>query len=632
MKIGDEKEEALKERMQREEGLRQRRQAAKEEAGELGERLKETEKRRMQQSELAHYREFEREARELDEKMNALKEEGLIDDRELKRAGQLLGSIEEKNRLLMVQPFTQEKKERLEQLRGCFLPDRSESPEYFEALAAEVDELQKRRGDNRYYLERKKQEYEQSPLMPPQEYEPQESFREHGARPVTGWFSLTALVTGAILAGFGIWKTVALLQAAEEEAVAAPPVTSQALVLIAVGVLLLLAGCILGGIFLGRKRRIREEQRICREAEKLRKEEALGRRREYEDNLQKRKASIQELERACEEDALLIAGKEAELGTYLSAFGEARIGTYTVRMNTVRHLYEEWKKLEEMRKEDRAEELRRAIAGEEIEAGRLLGGAYISIGEMHGRRMQLAENRARFDTLSARRVELSALMEQFEATHDMEKLRAGEDCSDDGEELKERIEALGEEEEEINLRLHEAYIAMAPLRDYLEQLPELREERLLLEGEIERLSREAGILDLTQQYLQQARETFEEQYSGKVSERMKEYMEILSEGSSVTFGRMSLDIKLSARFEEYGERKELAGYSAGMQDLVRLCERFAIIDALYTGERPFIVLDDPFVNFDDVKITQAMRFLEAMSRKYQLIYFTCHPSRIRESG
>lgn len=42
--------------------------------------------------------------------------------------------------------------------------------------------------------------------------------------------------------------------------------------------------------------------------------------------------------------------------------------------------------------------------------------------------------------------------------------------------------------------------------------------------------------------------------------------------------------------------------SAGYQDLLGICMRLALVDAMYPKEKPFLVLDDPFVNLDEEKM------------------------------
>ena len=87
--------------------------------------------------------------------------------------------------------------------------------------------------------------------------------------------------------------------------------------------------------------------------------------------------------------------------------------------------------------------------------------------------------------------------------------------------------------------------------------------------------------------------------------------------------RLNLHISLKA----YGKARTVSNMSEGYQDLIGLCRRMAMIDAMYDKEKPFILLDDPFVNLDEKKIEGAKKFIAKVSEKYQVIYLTCHPSR-----
>lgn len=55
--------------------------------------------------------------------------------------------------------------------------------------------------------------------------------------------------------------------------------------------------------------------------------------------------------------------------------------------------------------------------------------------------------------------------------------------------------------------------------------------------------------------------------------------------------------------------------------------RLALIDCLYPQEKPFIILDDPFVNFDDEKLELCKALIRTISKQYQIVYFACHKSR-----
>ena len=47
------------------------------------------------------------------------------------------------------------------------------------------------------------------------------------------------------------------------------------------------------------------------------------------------------------------------------------------------------------------------------------------------------------------------------------------------------------------------------------------------------------------------------------------------------------------------------------------------IDSLYGAERPYLVLDDPFVNLDDTRLAAMMSLLQVYAEDAQVIVMTC---------
>ena len=70
-------------------------------------------------------------------------------------------------------------------------------------------------------------------------------------------------------------------------------------------------------------------------------------------------------------------------------------------------------------------------------------------------------------------------------------------------------------------------------------------------------------------------------------------------------------------------------YSRGSRDGYRLASRLAILDSLYSGERAFLLLDDPFVSFDDDRAKEALSLIEKIAEDRQVIYMTCSDSRVK---
>lgn len=92
--------------------------------------------------------------------------------------------------------------------------------------------------------------------------------------------------------------------------------------------------------------------------------------------------------------------------------------------------------------------------------------------------------------------------------------------------------------------------------------------------------------------------------------------------------RSHLDVQLNAQMEVDGALKENEYFSAGNRDLIGICIRLALIDALFTEEKPFLILDDPFVNLDDYRVENARKLLAEIAKEYQVVYLVCHSSRV----
>lgn len=154
-------------------------------------------------------------------------------------------------------------------------------------------------------------------------------------------------------------------------------------------------------------------------------------------------------------------------------------------------------------------------------------------------------------------------------------------------------------------------------------IEEIENELENLEQELKDMNKKYDILEKTREYLVKAKEEFSSHYLGKMTQGFNEYLKLMDEENLNT----SVDIRLNVKLQENGENKESDYLSTGYKDLIGICIRFSLIDALFENEKPFIILDDPFVNLDEEKLEKAKKILIELSKKYQIIYFICHESR-----
>ena len=151
------------------------------------------------------------------------------------------------------------------------------------------------------------------------------------------------------------------------------------------------------------------------------------------------------------------------------------------------------------------------------------------------------------------------------------------------------------------------------------------------QAEIERLGQEKARLETrlraiktAKELLIRARSNMASCYLAPVEEKFKEYAKILSKSEE----ELCLTAEGTPIVDENGSFKQIAHYSAGTQDLMGLCMRLALAEAVFDkGNLPVLVLDDPLVNFDDETTARAKRLLRGFSKKYQIVYFTCKEER-----
>ena len=152
----------------------------------------------------------------------------------------------------------------------------------------------------------------------------------------------------------------------------------------------------------------------------------------------------------------------------------------------------------------------------------------------------------------------------------------------------------------------------------------LNEERLELTDQLKKAEGEHAVTIKAAEHLRAAKERLTSKYLGKMRAAFTKYVNSIAEESEQAF---SLDTDFSLMKTENGLTNKIGSYSLGTQEIYSLITRLALVDALYEGNLPFIILDDPFCHFDDRRCAAAIRALEAISKDKQIIYLTCSDSR-----
>ncbi len=226
--------------------------------------------------------------------------------------------------------------------------------------------------------------------------------------------------------------------------------------------------------------------------------------------------------------------------------------------------------------------------------------------------------------------EIAASQKEIEAFEGMEE---AEEESVPVEELQARQAQIDDQIREVNQELVKDGERLAQLSEELEAVEEAERRRDVLMEEQRECGKKVELLEKTEHYLQIARERFLSVYMEPLHKGMERYMSMLDGGSSASLG-MEIDITmdLSVQVRSNGNTRSGEYLSRGYQDLAALCARFALVDVLYHKEQPMIVLDDPFTNLDIDKIGRGLELLQEIASDRQILYFTCHQSRMPEGN
>lgn len=165
---------------------------------------------------------------------------------------------------------------------------------------------------------------------------------------------------------------------------------------------------------------------------------------------------------------------------------------------------------------------------------------------------------------------------------------------------------------------------LSELKARLDDFNQIEDELTHAQMELKANSDTCSLLDKTMGFLQESKESLIKSQVNPIKKSFEKYLnKLLVEKSFSVF----IDKELNIMPECLGEARNLTYFSAGYKDIVRLCMHLALTEVLFETGDGILVLDDPFINLDDEKMTIAMDLLRQLSKERQILYMTCHSSR-----
>ncbi|MCH5162068.1 MAG: AAA family ATPase [Clostridiales bacterium] len=157
-----------------------------------------------------------------------------------------------------------------------------------------------------------------------------------------------------------------------------------------------------------------------------------------------------------------------------------------------------------------------------------------------------------------------------------------------------------------------------------EELDSLKNEYAESEEKLEGYKTEYRLLEKTVKLLQNAEMNLKDKYIKPIRDQFVYYSTLLEK----TLGeKITMNSNFEVQYERGGRNRSEKHLSSGQRSICSLCFRLALIDNMYSGEKPFLILDDPFVGLDEEHLKKVRFLLDELSNKLQIVYFCCHDSR-----
>jgi len=158
------------------------------------------------------------------------------------------------------------------------------------------------------------------------------------------------------------------------------------------------------------------------------------------------------------------------------------------------------------------------------------------------------------------------------------------------------------------------------LASYLERKEQITSQKNALVEELATLS-------MTKEYIEKARQSIMMSTLELLEKRTSEMLEIITSGK---YRRVQFD-KMSLGFKVYCDKKEdwvdpHVELSRETVEQIYLTARLALTEILAGEVTPPIILDDPFVGFDEARRENTMKVLKQMAEKRQVVLLTTDES------
>jgi DNA repair exonuclease SbcCD ATPase subunit len=211
-------------------------------------------------------------------------------------------------------------------------------------------------------------------------------------------------------------------------------------------------------------------------------------------------------------------------------------------------------------------------------------------------------------------------VEEAKLTDDLKETRLS---PEEYVELERKVQSLEAKQAELEKQKRRCEVIIEQARFNIEDQIRLEEELESLQEALKHEEKKVTVYALTREFVSQARTEILSSTEEALEKEIQRYLSVFTNDKYKQVRRVNKEaLEFWIYSDEKGDWAKPEDLSGGVIDEFYLAFRLALAGLIFGDKKPPLILDDPFVNFDSVRLANTLNFFKTLASDYQIIIFT----------
>ena len=189
-------------------------------------------------------------------------------------------------------------------------------------------------------------------------------------------------------------------------------------------------------------------------------------------------------------------------------------------------------------------------------------------------------------------------------------------------ELERKVLSLEAKQTELEKQKRRCEVIIEQARFNIEDQIRLEEELKSRQKALEHEERKVKVYELAREFISKARTEILSSTEEALEKEIQRYLAVFTNDKYKQVRVIKEALEFWVYSDEKGDWAKPEELSGGVIDEFYLAFRLALAELIFGDKKPPLILDDPFVNFDSVRLANTLNFFKTLASDYQIIIFT----------